>query len=601
MPVPRLDAPVSALDSDPPPEAAARASSPAARPATRTSVRKIAGAFVAFAIVDLVVAAPFPGPGSLLAALLPSLDALALWAWVAYAARRARPLSRAALAAMVTLALAIRVLRFADGVGVRYFNREVSFYVDLRLLPELSRLLVTTVPPAPLLGGLAAALIVVVALALALRWSFRTASPVLAQPRGRRGLIVAAAVVALTAVASPRFRDQALARAAGPRVAHEAAVFATRDRLWRGPAEDAARLASRLAGSPHAMEKLRGADVFLFVVESYGRTALAADEPDNAVAASLARADGVLARAGFTAASRWLDSPTYAGRSWLAQSTLATGVRSEDSLAFSYLQQLRPPITLPRLFHDVGYRTVLVQPGTTTPDPPRWLYGFDQILSAWDLGYAGRAFGWARIPDQHTIDVVHRRVVAPPHTAPLFVELTLVSSHAPWALQPPLVDNWDSLGDGRIYDRLDPVRFPLTWLTLSRGRPAYLRSIAYDLDVVFRYVVDRAPPGALFLIVGDHQPVAEITGGSASSAVPVHAFSRDPALVRALVGAGFQRGLRPPQDAPVAGLETLLETLAMGLSTARGENATSTSTLAPKPTPALSTHASTASDPRVDW
>jgi hypothetical protein len=274
-------------------------------------------------------------------------------------------------------------------------------------------------------------------------------------------------------------------------------------------------------------------------------------------------------------ASSLLTSPTYGGRSWLAQATLATGVRTEDGVAYAVLLQAKPaPLTMASFFQSAGYRTVLVAPGMTSRWPEGEVAGFQQKYYAMDLDYHGPAFKWATMPDQYVLDFVHRREVARPPTAaaargPLFIEYALVSSHSPWSLQPRVVADWDRLADGgRIFTTLEPVRYPLTWSNLYEGGDAYVSSLAYDFEVLRRYLGERVKGGALVIILGDHQPSAEVTDDSPSHAVPIHVVSRDHALVDRFVTAGYGRGMWPTRGAaPPTPMEGFLPQLLRLFST----------------------------------
>ena len=253
-------------------------------------------------------------------------------------------------------------------------------------------------------------------------------------------------------------------------------------------------------------------------------------------------------------ASSLLSSPTYGGRSWLAHATLSTGVRTDDGLAYAVLLEAQPPpLTMAGFFRAAGYRTVLVQPGTTTRWPEGEVVGFDKKYYLMDLDYQGPPFKWATMPDQYVLDFVHRREVERrPGTAraPLFVEYALVSSHSPWSLQPRLVADWDQLRDGgRIFNQMEPVRFPVTWSNLQEGGDAYVTSVIYDMDVLRRYVAERVDGDALVILLGDHQPSAEVTNDSPSYGVPIHVISRDRALVQRFITAGYARGMRAARPA----------------------------------------------------
>jgi hypothetical protein len=172
------------------------------------------------------------------------------------------------------------------------------------------------------------------------------------------------------------------------------------------------------------------------------------------------------------------------------------------------------------------------------------------------------------------LDFVHRREVAarPAPAAPrgpLFVEYALVSSHSPWSLQPRVVPDWERLNDGgRIYNSQEPVRYPLNWSNLYEGGDAYVTSLIYDFEVLRRYLGERVAGGALVIILGDHQPSAEVTDDSPSYGVPIHVVSRDHALVDRFVNAGYARGMQPgPAPAPLP-MERFLPQLLRMFSTA---------------------------------
>ena len=54
------------------------------------------------------------------------------------------------------------------------------------------------------------------------------------------------------------------------------------------------------------------------------------------------------------------------------------------------------------------------------------------------------------------------------------------------------------------------------------------------------------PRERLIVIVGDHQPMANVSG-SASWDVPVHVIARDPELLAPFVARGFVSGMEPPR------------------------------------------------------
>ena len=71
---------------------------------------------------------------------------------------------------------------------------------------------------------------------------------------------------------------------------------------------------------------MRGKDVIIAFVESYGQVAVRGTSFSPGVDAVLRQRTGMLARAGWSAQSAWLTSPTFGGISWLAHSTLQSGL-----------------------------------------------------------------------------------------------------------------------------------------------------------------------------------------------------------------------------------------------------------------------------------
>ena len=74
------------------------------------------------------------------------------------------------------------------------------------------------------------------------------------------------------------------------------------------------------------LTRLRGKDVIIAVVESYGQVAVRGTSFSPGVDAVLRQQTGMLAQVGWSAQSAWLKSPTFGGISWLAHSTLQSGL-----------------------------------------------------------------------------------------------------------------------------------------------------------------------------------------------------------------------------------------------------------------------------------
>ncbi len=101
----------------------------------------------------------------------------------------------------------------------------------------------------------------------------------------------------------------------------------------RADAADRSAFALQVAADPLAPPTgarvpaaLAGKDVLVVFVESYGRYAVEDSPVARGVSRILDRGTDALAAAGFGARSAFLTSPTFGGTSWLAHSTLQTGL-----------------------------------------------------------------------------------------------------------------------------------------------------------------------------------------------------------------------------------------------------------------------------------
>jgi len=307
--------------------------------------------------------------------------------------------------------------------------------------------------------------------------------------------------------------------------------------------------------------------VHLILIESYGQTVLERPLFVDSARATLDSFESVLANRGYSIVSNVLDSPTYGGHSWLAHATLGTGVRTANQLDYEVVCAKKPK-TLARFFHDAGYRTVVAQPGTTRPWPKGEFFGFDRKYYLWNFDYVGPTYAWATMPDQYVLDFVRRHELSRA-SGPLFIQYILVSSHAPWSDLPPLVDDWSRVRDGDIYNHVEGTHYPIVWPSFANASGAYIASIEYDFEVLKRYLADYVKDDSLVIILGDHQPVAEVNGHTSSYGVPIHVLSRDPKLLEPFIARGYTAGLRPHRTGIRPGLEQFLPDFLADFSTPR--------------------------------
>jgi len=307
------------------------------------------------------------------------------------------------------------------------------------------------------------------------------------------------------------------------------------------------------ATSPQSLlAGLQGKDVLVVFVESYGRVALEDPRLAPTVTAAVDRASTGLGAAGFSGRSAYLTSPTFGGLSWLAHSTLQTGLPITDQVRYNAVLDTRR-LTLASAFGSAGWRTVLVSPADENDiSPVTGFYGYDALYDGPALDYRGPKFGYAPVPDQFTLATLAQRELTPGPRAPLMAEIDLVSSHTPWAPLPRMLAP-GALGDGSAYQQVfdQAATADAVWSDPARVKQAYADSVAYSLDALTSFVANAHDDNLVLVVLGDHQPAAVISGEGASHDVPVSVVAKDPAVLDRIGGWGWQPGLRPSAAAPV--------------------------------------------------
>jgi hypothetical protein len=297
---------------------------------------------------------------------------------------------------------------------------------------------------------------------------------------------------------------------------------------------------------------LRGKDVLLVLIESYGRAAV--EHPALAPTVTPVLDDGTarLAAAGFAARSAYLTSPTVGGGSWLADATLLSGTWVDDQGRYDALAH-SDRLTLSSAFGRAGWHTVAVMPGVTQQWAEGVFYGFDEVHPAWDLGYAGPVYSFDSVPDQYVLSFLART----PFPGPVMAMVPLLSSHAPWSPVPPVLP-WATVGDGSAFPRpTEPLAPPEAILDrgVDRVRSDYAHAITYSLETLVSYVETYGDDDLVLVFLGDHQPAPLVTGRSANHDAPISIVARDPVVLARLDPWQWSAGLLPAPDAPVWGMD----------------------------------------------
>jgi hypothetical protein len=307
----------------------------------------------------------------------------------------------------------------------------------------------------------------------------------------------------------------------------------------------------RDAPADKLLSGLQGKDFLLTFIESYGRDAVEDPEFATQVGAVLDEGTRRLRAAGYSSRSAFLTSPTAGGASWLAHSTLLSGLWIDNQQRYRNLV-VSDRLTLGTAFRRANWRTACIAPAVYRAWPEGSYFGYDNVYDDRNMGYRGPKFAYAPAPDQHTLSFFDRTEYAVPGRGPLMAELDLVSSHTPWAPLPQLID-WKDVGDGTVYGPMAAAgaKAEDVWRDTTRIRTQYRLSIEYTLSTLISYIEKFGNENLVLVFLGDHQPAPVVTGEDASRDVPITIVAHDPAVLDRISAWGWQEGLRPGSQAPV--------------------------------------------------
>ncbi len=531
-------------------------------PAGASRRRRIAAVVLtvlAAALVFLALVVPnqitrLPAGSSVPAALVRiPIEALAALAVLLVLPARARGRVAAVLGAVLGL---LTVIKVVDMGFFTVLARPFDPVLDWPLFADGYRFVKTSLGRPGAIATVAGAILLAAAVLALMTLAVRRLATVAAAHRtaSTRGAAAASAAWLACALLGTSFVP-------GVYVASDSAAVLAHDNVLKVPAAlqdrrefaaEAAADAFRDVPAADLLTGLRGKDVVVAFIESYGRSAIEDPRLNQRVDATLAEGTRQLTADGYAARSGFLTSPTTGGGSWLAHSTLQSGVWIDNEQRYRSLVS-GDRLTLTGAFRkSTAWETVGVEPGITYAWPEGRFYGFDRIYDSHTLGYHGPAFSWATMPDQFTLKSFTDREYAKPGREPLMAELTFVSSHTPWAPLPALVD-WDDIGDGAIYtaQQRGAASAGEVWKDAATVRAAYAASVEYSIDSVVSWVREYGDDNLVLVMLGDHQPAPIVVGATASRDVPVTVVARDPAVLDRIAGWGWTAGLEPAPQAPV--------------------------------------------------
>lgn len=495
----------------------------------------------------------WPTPG-VLPDLRLSPEAVALWcAALLVVAWHGRPSQR--VVTLFALAIALLALgRYANVTVPTLFGRPVNLYWDGLQIP---RFLWVTARDAPALAVAGAMLAVLAALALlwrGLRWLsaalLRVAAPMALQRRWA-ALPTGAAVVLVTlhlAGAVPSITWHVVTDPITPTYAHQARLLATAflPGAVAATVPESSALAQALADPPRAVAGLRGRDVQLLFLESYGAVAFEHPAIAPGLVAPRDRLAADVQAAGYRVVSAFVRAATFAGASELSHLSLLSGSDLSNPLNHDLLLTTDRP-TLMHLFARAGYETFGLYPALSWDWAESAFYGFGRFLDARDLDWRGPPLGYWKVPDQFSLARFEQ--LHPPGGQPRLLFFPTITSHLPFGPVPPCVASRERLLSADPFGAAENERLRSAYVDWLDMRPNYIGMFDYTACWLGRHLRDTAARDAVHVWVGDHQPAASVSGEGADWVVPVHVLARDDALLARLLAQGFRPGLVPQRPA----------------------------------------------------
>jgi hypothetical protein len=119
----------------------------------------------------------------------------------------------------------------------------------------------------------------------------------------------------------------------------------------------------------------------------------------------------------------------------------------------------------------------------------------------------------------------------------------------PFRPTPPLQEDWARVLSARPFDAADVQRSITETPQWTNMGSSYADSVRYAFEVLASYVRYRPDEHFVLIVLGDHQPAANVSGENASWDVPVQVVSDRPDMLAALQMQGFVAGTRPGERA----------------------------------------------------
>ncbi len=509
---------------------------------------------------------PTPGivPQARLAPEFVGLWLLLLW----YATSRPGP-SHRILGVLSAGVLALVLGRYADVTAPSLFGRPVNLYWDL---PQLPRFLWVTAQDHPawlsatVAAGVASFLWLLFAIIrLCLSILMQTAVPWALRSLGAWVISFGAALLAAAQLAGVPGSSRWASNAVLPTYAQQIGL------LWdaHAPGRQARALPAVTATEdalathgPQVFAALARRDVSFIFLESFGAVLYDHPQARSATDPSRRALQEALTASGRRVVSGFFRSPTVGGASDLAHLSLLSGIDLSDPRRHNLLLTTGRP-TLLHLFKQAGYQTFGVYHAVSWPWPEHVYYGFDHYIDGPALRYDGPPITFWKIPDQVALARYEQQFPRTADSPPRVLFFPTISSHFPFSPVPPYQPDWQRALTTAPFDpeQLAAVAADqVDWLNMRAG---YLASVNYVYRWLTGYFELPEARETVYVLIGDHQPTANIIGEYAPWDVPVHIISRDDSLLDGFRAQGFSEGLWP-QRTVLGGIHHLTSLLVSG-------------------------------------
>ncbi len=450
------------------------------------------------------------------------------------------------------LVVTISILQLGDTTARISLARPLNLYLDLQLVSSVVNLLHGTL--GELVGTIAVAsgILLYGLVAILLGSLFGTLHP---ETGNRQQKMVSALLLVIALVAIPLrwmhphgvvlglpavqlTRDQ---------VKHVSSMILENERF----AQEMEHVPGQYEETHGLLEGLEGRDLIMAFIESYGISAIEDERYAPVIRPRLESMDAALEEAGIHVVTGKLIAPSQGGMSWLGHGSILSGLWLENQLRYDLLLASDRQ-TLVDDFKAAGYQTAAIVPAITMAWPEGDRLGYDQIYAFHDIKYEGPSLNWVTMPDQFTWSYLEQ-TVRKENSRPLFAEISLISSHAPWTPILPVIEDWLAIGNGEIFDPFgDAGEAPEDlWRNGDRVREHYALAVGYAIDVMASYAEHYLNEQTVLIALGDHQAAPLITGQDASRAVPVHVVARDLEVLTPFLDWGFLPGVLPPSTEEV--------------------------------------------------